>query len=173
MNATSFRKYLIIVLISFSATAVGNNHARSSISASSIDVDIEAHGAKAVVAALWENNERWNEVITNIGHGSSEWLNIAVKLHPGTDAGSAELLDEAVFLALKPSPIAVLQLLRDQQFSIDFVCSSNISTDYPPDQARRFIRERIKILRDTSDVETDSVRLQCISRLRAAMKYIN
>ena len=63
--------------------------------------DVRAHGARAVVASLWSNSDRWNHVMANIGRGKPEWLDVAVALHPGTDAGAAETLDEAVFFALR------------------------------------------------------------------------
>lgn len=39
--------------------------------------------------------------MANIGRGKSDWLDVAVALHPGVDAGAAETLDEAVFFAFK------------------------------------------------------------------------
>jgi hypothetical protein len=131
--------------------------------------DVRAHGARVVVAALWSDNDRWNQVMENIGRGGSEWLEVAVALHPGTDAGAAEALDEAVFFALKPSPVAVLKLLKDGRFDTKFVCSSNVGTDYTPAESRRFITERIKALSGLSDTKVLKARDQCLAGLRAAL----
>lgn len=144
-------------------------HAAPALSAESLLADIHARGARAVVAALRSESGQWDQVMGSIGHGSREWLNVAAALRPGTDAGSAETLDEAVFLALKHQPIRVLQLLKDGTFEIATVCSSNIATDYPDAQSRRFIDERMKVLQAVSDENTRATRTQCLAGLRTAL----
>jgi hypothetical protein len=140
-----------------------------SLHASSILADVRAQGARAVVAALWPDSDRWNKVMANIGRGRPEWLKVAVALRPGTDAGAAETLDEAVFVALRTAPVAVLKLLKDGRFDTKFVCSSNVGTDYTPAESRRFIRERIKVLSRLSDAKVLATRDQCLAGLRAAL----
>lgn len=108
--------------------------------------------------------------MANIGRGSPEWLEVAVALHPGTDAGAAEMLDEAVFFALRTEPAAVLKLLKDGRFETKFVCSSNVGIDYTPAESRRFIRERIKVLSGLSaDAKVLATRDQCLAGLRGAL----
>jgi len=160
----------VALLIELTAIANAERASPSHIQAKAIIVDISARGAKATAAALYQDKDRWDEVIASIGHGRPEWLQVAVELHPETDAGASAMLDEAMFLALKPAPIAVLRLMKNQQFSVMFVCSSNIGIDYDSDKSRGIIRDRIKRLRSIDDRETDSIRLECLSGLKKALK---
>jgi hypothetical protein len=131
---------------------------------------ISKQGAQAVVAALWESGSQWNDVMVGVATGSQQWLKVAVALRPGTDAGASEELDEAVFLALKPSAAAVLQLLKSGRFETATVCSSNIGIDYSPEKSRRFIQERIRTLGNVNHTDTKAVRDQCLSQLQAALR---
>lgn len=168
-------KYLCVcaiagyLLFGMSGVSTAATLASSPLNASSILADVRARGTHAAVAALWSDDGRWNRVMTNIGSGRPEWLNVAVALRPGTDAGAAEMLDEAIFFALKTAPVAVLKLLKDGRFDTKFVCSSNVGIDYTPAESRRFIRERIRVLSSLSDAEVLATRNQCLAGLRAAL----
>ncbi len=169
MKCLRARTIVCYLLFGISAVSTAATPSSASLHASSILADVRAQGARAVVAALWSDSDRWNQVMTNIGRGRPEWVEVAVALHPGTDAGAAETLDEAVFFALKTAPVAVLKLLKDGRFDTKFVCSSNVGTDYTPAESRRFIRERIKVLSGLSDAKILAARDQCLAGLRAAL----
>jgi hypothetical protein len=174
MNRISGRPCLEIAAIcvfqlGILVSAVGAAGSSSPLAAD-ILADTRVRGAKAAVATLWSDNDRWNSVIANIGHGKPEWLEVAIALQAGTDGGAAETLDEAIFFALKPSPVAVLNLLREHHFQVELVCSSNIGTDYTPDKSRRYIRQRIDILEGLSDSKLSAIRDECLTGLRAALK---
>lgn len=139
------------------------------LQASSILADVKSQGAHAVVASLWSDSGRWNQVMANIDRGRPEWLEVAVALHPGADAGAAETLNEAVFFALRTAPVAVLKLLKEGRFETKFVCSSNVGEDYATSESRRFIRERIEVLSGLTDANTLATRNQCLAGLRAAL----
>ena len=156
-----------VLVLGLVVAAVGAPAASASPQAGSILTDVKTRGAKAAVATLWADNSDWDGVMAAIGRGKPEWLEVAVALQPGTDGGAAETLDEAVFLALEPSPVAVLRLLQEHQFHTDLVCSSNIGTDYPPEKSRRFIRDRIRILESLSNPKLRVIRDQCLAGLRA------
>jgi hypothetical protein len=141
--------------------------------AATVLADVKSQGARAVASRLWSDSTQWNQIMTNIGHGSREWLQVAAALRPGTDAGASEALDEAMFLALKAAPVPVLQLLKDGTFETNTVCSSNIGIDYTPAQSRRFIKDRIKALETLSDTGTLATREQCLAGLRAALAEID
>lgn len=166
LRACTIAGYL---LFGISAVSIAATSSSASLHASGVLAAVRARGPHAVVAALWSDDGRWNQVMTNIGSGRPEWLNVAVALRPGTDAGTAETLDEAIFFALRTAPAAVLKLLKDGRFDTKFVCSSNVGTDYTPTASRRFIRERIKVLSDLSDAELLATRDQCLAGLRAAL----
>lgn len=157
------------LLIGVSTVCSAASPSRPSLQASSILADVKAQGAGAVVASLWSDSGHWNQVMANIGRGRPEWLEVAVALHPGTDAGAAETLDEAVFFALRTAPVSVLKLLKEGRFETKFVCSSNVGEDYTTAESRRFIEERIKVLSSLSDADVLATRDQCLAGLRAAL----
>jgi len=142
----------------------------SSLQAGALLHDIRVRGARAVVDSLWSDDGKWERVMASIASGEKEWLAVATALHPGTDTGASETLDEAVFLALKPAPGAVLQLLKGGSFDTDFVCSSSIATDYSSEQSRRLVRDRIEVLEALSQSEVKGARDQCLKGLKNALK---
>ena len=148
-------------------------HAASSPQAGMLLADAKTQGAPAVVSKLWSDNARWNQVMANIGQGNSEWLQVAAALRPSTDGGASEALDEAVFLALKPAPVAVLKLLKIGTFQSRTVCSSNIGTDYSAAESKNLIKDRIKTLEQLSNPATEAARAQCLAGLRAALEEFN
>jgi hypothetical protein len=160
---------LIAVTMAISATTA---HSTTTLQADAVLGDIKSRGARAVVDGLWADDEQWDTVMTNIAGGKAEWLDVAAALHPGTDAGASEMLDEAIFLALKPAPVAVLRLLKDGVFDTNFICSSNIGTDYSPKESRRFVRDRIKALAAVTELDVAGARDRCLQGLRGALKIL-
>jgi hypothetical protein len=134
--------------------------------------DINGRGARAVAEALWNDETKWKQVMDNIGQGKRGWLDVAAALRPGTDGGASETLDESVFIALAHDPSGVLTLLEQRRFDTRFVCSSNIAIDYSVAKAREFIKERIDVLSRTSDSNLKSVRDQCVTQLRTALRSL-
>lgn len=158
--------FLLTLLVAEVAAAATS----SSPQAGGILTDIKVRGAQAAVATRWADTDAWNAAMANIGRGKPGWLEVAVALQPGTDGGAAETLDEAIFLALKPSSVAVLKLLQEHQFRTELVCSSNIGTDYTPEKSRHFIRDRIKNLEGLPDSNLQAIRDKCLTGLRAGLK---
>ncbi len=150
--------------------AVAADRPSSPLQAVDVLTRVKDEGAKAVAEELWKENDTWNEVMTNVGRGDPQWLKVAASLRPGTDGGAAEMLDEAVFLALKPAPLAVLNLLKSHEFETTSVCSSNVGADYPAAKSRRFIALRIKVLESVSEPTVREMRDQCLAGLRAALR---
>lgn len=153
--------------------ACAANAATIGLQAETVLTDIRAQGARSVAARLYADTDQWNQVLGKIGHGSRKWLEVAAALRSGTDAGSSEALEEALFLALKTAPVPVLRLLKEGSFETKAVCSSNIETDYPAEQSRRFVKDRIKVLESVSGTELLAVRDRCLWGLRAALSDLS
>jgi hypothetical protein len=66
---------------------------------------------------------KWTEILGKIETGRRQWLDVAVKLYAGTDAGSTEELALAVGVALLHQPRQVL-LQVAPVLGIEEVCSS-------------------------------------------------
>jgi hypothetical protein len=159
----------VALLVWISGVCGAGTPSNTSLHAATILADVRAQGARAVVANLSSDTATWNRLVANVGRGNQEWLKVAAALRPGTDAGASEALDEAIFLSLKASPAAVLQLMKDGVFETTMVCSSNIGIDYSPAQSRRFIRERIQAVNRVTDPNLAAVREHCAMGLRAAL----
>lgn len=84
--------------------------------------DVAKRGARAIVSKLYTAHDTWNDVLRHVATGDETWLRVAVALHPGTDAGSSEMLTLAVGEALEFSPENVF-LITLPEFSLKYVCS--------------------------------------------------
>ncbi len=109
---------LVFCLLSISAFAAHPT-------AQQLTAQIKLKGAQAVISGLYVDNEKeWQYVTGAIAKGSSDWLNVAALLAPGSDADSAETLSEAVGLAIPHNPTGVLNIITEQYtpLSLGEVC---------------------------------------------------
>ncbi len=146
--------------------AAGTSH---TVQADKVLTDVDVQGARVVLSELWLDNDQWNQVIRNIGRGNEKWLKIAARLRPVADAGSAEELDEAIFFALQPAPVAVLRLFENRKFITTAVCNSNVGNDYSSRQSIDMIEQRIVILKRLTDRHTLMERNKCLAGLESAL----
>jgi hypothetical protein len=65
--------------------------------------------ARWVIWKLWENRGSWNNVMKGIASGEEAWVELAIALYPGSDAGTATDLHDAMFQALGQNPTYVLR----------------------------------------------------------------
>ena len=128
-------------------------------------LQIKRDGPQVVMSRLWERPEVWDVVLEHVASGAQEWLEVAALLHPATDAGSAEMLHEALADALEKEPERVLRMIG-QPFDSDFVCFLSIE---PYDTAREAIRaldRRIQRVAGVKHPELAAVRDGCVASLR-------
>jgi len=79
--------------------------------AKEISAYIDSKGARTVVKELIAGDQKaWRQVITKIDMGSTEWLAVAKKLLPATDAGGTQDLHVALAIALTHNPNKVLSM---------------------------------------------------------------
>ncbi len=79
--------------------------------------------ARVVVSELYSHPNEWKIVLRNIASGNKSWLKVAVALHPGSDAGSSEMLTLSVGEALENAPANVFKIAL-KEFQLDSVCGS-------------------------------------------------
>ena len=75
--------------------------------AGAILAEVSSKGASAVVRNVF-GKPAWEEILKNIASGESAWIDVALALRSGTDAGSTSELQSAMFLALGRNPTYVL-----------------------------------------------------------------
>ncbi len=91
--------------------------------AAALSVQVGRDGAKHVVDKFYSaHGHAWAEMLAKISSGDTAWLNVAVALLKGTDAGSGEDLRYAVSKALLRNPTGVLRLAAPA-FGLENVCS--------------------------------------------------
>lgn len=115
-------KTLLSLLLSISFSAV----ATPQVTSMALTQQIKIRGAQAVIADLYKDGEfQWQYVLTKIGSGEQNWLDVAELLAPGSDADSAESLATAAATAIPHNPAGVLSLLKGGAlpFSTDNVCA--------------------------------------------------
>lgn len=84
--------------------------------------EISKRGASTIVNELYSDTAAWNFVLNNIAKGNPAWLDVAVALHSGSDAGASEMLTLSVGEALEVAPENVLRLTLNE-FKLEFLCS--------------------------------------------------
>ena len=91
--------------------------------------EVSKRGASVIVFELSGNDEAWKFVLRNIAAGTESWLKAAVALHPGSDAGTAEMLNLSVGEALENAPGNVFRFTLEE-FQLDSICSG-VDVDDP------------------------------------------
>jgi hypothetical protein len=137
--------------------------------------DIQARGARAVVADLYAHREQWDHFLRGVGSGSPEWLSVGFELRQGTDAGASSELGVAFFMALAPAPETVLRLLdrsaRSEKLRLApyQVCGDWVYIDYPENDAHALIEARLKTVQAVAAPELLSLRDECLRLLNHAL----
>jgi hypothetical protein len=161
---STFGQTLLLPLLLLQ-TAAGATH----LEPAAILEQIKSEGAQKDVERLYAPGGQWNDVMAEIGKGQRDWLVVARALHRGTDGGASEELDEAIFFALAPAPGPVLRLLKERVFQVDFVCSSNVSTDYSIAESRTFIQQRLRVLSAVADPDLAVTKTACENGLHQGL----
>lgn len=81
-------------------------------------LSIKVKGPKAVVDELWGSEAKTKNLLAGVRSANKQWLEVAKVLAPGTDAGSAEDLDDALSIALLNAPYKTLPLLKKLWWSV-------------------------------------------------------
>lgn len=90
--------------------------------------EINRRGAHEIVSELYSHPNEWNEVLRKIASGDKSWLRVAVALHPGSDAGSNEMLTLSVGEALEKAPENVFKIAL-KEFSLNSICGAPDTDD--------------------------------------------
>ncbi len=157
-------KWAVLVLafaISTSALAAAR------LTPETIAADIAAHGADNVVAKLAKTGD-YDRVLDHIGKGEAQWVALAPKLAPGTDAGWAEALVISLAFALPKNPQAVLALLIGKDaFQVDDVCGAPFIEGTVKD-VPGYIRRAKAAVAKVTDPSLQSARAACLAALAKA-----
>lgn len=84
------------------ANQVGQTSARKLLD------EVEQNGARKTVLRLYGDRPAWTGVIEHIASGQGEWIDLALRLKPGSGGASNDELRDAMFRALARNPTYVL-----------------------------------------------------------------
>lgn len=73
---------------------------------------VETQGPREAVSVIWRSPEDAQRFLAGVAAAEARWIEAAQALAPGTDAGAAEELNDAIALALLAKPDALLPWLR-------------------------------------------------------------
>jgi len=179
------RKILLLLLFLFifdfyygtsSCVADGLYYANVQITPNKIHKMINQQGLHQTVNALYNNYDVWRMILKNIASGESEWLEIALLLQLGTDAGSSEMLDLAMGEALENSPKQVLRIIKKGDiFTVTDVCSGPDVDDSRYsiyDKAITTINRRIAKIEKVDDADLKDIRNLCITNLKESIPHL-
>jgi hypothetical protein len=136
--------------------------------------EIKAKGAGAVVSKLYGDSNVWHSIMKKIATGERSWLEIAVALHPGSDAGSSEMLTLAVGEALEHNPINVFQI-APKSFQLSFICGGPDVDDHRYDSyelTMKTINRRIRKVTAIKDQALMNTSKECMRYLEESKKGI-
>ena len=136
--------------------------------------DIQLKGARAVVSQLYEHPQTWRLILADIATGDQSWLEVAVALHPGSDAGSSEMLTLAVGAALENNPANVFQTAL-KAFQLKSICSGP-DVDDPKygsyELSMKAINQRIGKVNSIKDKSSAAISKACVQHLEESKNGI-
>ncbi len=140
--------------------------AAPTVNPAALSRDIDARGARAVIAGLAREGQ-WDGVVHHIDGGSDAWLAVAAKLAPGSDAGSAEDLGISLATALPRNPAGVLRIASPQDdtpLSLARVCGVPF-IEQPPSEAAAYRTRAVNAVTRVADPSLADRRARCLAAL--------
>jgi hypothetical protein len=115
-------------------------------------------------------NSRWDTVASGIAKGDPAWLEVAVRLSEGTDAGTADEFGMAAQDALTTNPAGALRLLSRIPMGTGG-CSEN-GFEVGSEQARAYYNTAIASVGTVTEPALQQIKNGCLSELRKRLGNI-
>lgn len=177
MNLKRARLLILPTLLVFTSLSAHGSEATSVdsyLTPTAILQEIKLKGAREVVSDLYGHPQTWRSVLERIASGDQSWLEVAVALHPGLDAGSSEMLNLAVGAALENNPVNVFQITL-KAFQLKSICSGP-DVDDPKynsyELSMKAIDLRIRQASSIKDQSLTKISKSCIQYLEESKKGI-
>jgi len=136
---------------------------------------IKEMGARKTIDKLYDDEAIWIRIKEEIATGKKEWVEVATLLYPGSDAGSAEMIDIALGEALKNAPELVLGIIGDPD-RLEVVCKSINVDEQKFSSLRKSIdevEERIRVLSRVKDPKLEVSAKRCIAHLEQLIQSLH
>jgi len=154
-----------IVWFTFSCTACAGSATDGSLTPELLLHDVDNRGASVVVRDLWNRHDPWNEVTKRIASGENAWIDVALALRKGSDAGASSDLRDAMFQALAKNPAYVLQH-AEPEYPLSELCEGRVD---PPSTYSEAIAEQVrteKAVEQVRTIELQEKKELCLIKLR-------
>lgn len=132
---------------------------------------ISASGPKSIINDLYKNEATWAYLMRQIKTGEKGWLEVAVTLEPGSDAGTASMLNEAVSLALLTNPENVLRFAVPT-YELPMVCGGRADPLPTYKLALSELEDQIQSVKSVKDSSLSSLRDTCLDKLEASKEHL-
>jgi len=165
----------LILFCNSTGTIAGNDETSGNdMNPKALLYNISTQGAKTVAIRLYADPKSWDYVLHQIATGKESWLKVAVALHPGTDAGSREMLSLAVGEALESSPENVFRIALPE-YQMVYICDGPDVDDARYDSyelSMKAIKRRQDRVAAISDPALMTIGKKCLQELERSKSEI-
>lgn len=133
----------------------------------------KSRGASQVVTVLFKTGVWAKYAYPGISSGEKQWLEAAVILKPGTDAGASEEMNDALSLALLKRPDLALPIMKKIWWKDSEACYFGWDSEFPDDMTvRTYVNRLEKAVKKSSNKETAELRKSCLSGIAQTRKEL-
>ena len=131
---------------------------------------IDRDGGDRVIRELWAAHEPFEFMCAQISTGDPQWLQVASRLKPFSDAGASLSLNVSMARALPKQPSAVLELI-EPPWRLEIVCGAPF-IEPPSEEVQAYLEKAISVLSQPLSESLGEKRIACLYHLRTAAKRI-
>jgi hypothetical protein len=141
-----------------------------SLQPADIERMMQENGSQKTLSFLFDDDRRWDRVLTSVATGQRAWVNVAAKLREVSDAHASETLDMAMQEALLKNPLEVLRLVARGSFDVSNACGNygfgQIEDERPTRVLVGLVDKRIAAVSRVRAQELTTSRDRCLEQLR-------
>lgn len=167
------KKLLMTLIVALSPMVVYSAESSTLKTPKEITQAAKSRGATQVVAELFKTGAWAKYAYPGISSGEKQWLDVAVVLKPGTDAGASEELNDALSLALLRQPDLVLPILKDIWWKDSEACTFGWDSEFPDNMTvRTYVKRLEKAVKKASNKGTAELRKSCLRGIAKTRKEL-
>ena len=168
------KKLLMILIVGFTPRIVYSTEILTFKTPKEIIQAAKSRGASQVVAELFKTGVWAKYVYPGISSGEKQWLEAAVILKPGTDAGASEEMNDALSLALLKRPDLALPIMKKIWWKDSEACYFGWDSEFPDDMTvRTYVNRLEKAVKKSSNKETAELRKSCLRGIAQTRKELD
>jgi len=159
---------LVSTCILLSSCAFGASETRGSDIAA-VNMEIEKRGVTQTVNRLFADEPEWAIVINQVGSGDPKWIDLALRMMDGADAGASTALRDALFGALTRNPEYVLRTAGSR---LALVCGGRADPLPSYAEALSEIERAKQAIDSVMSGDLQAKKEQCLAKLGDARRHL-